>query len=139
MSLDWYAKRLGGGAPQPSQRSSTPPAWPVQQAPPAPAYGPPPAPQIPQSDAPMGEDDGKMHVGDAIVRWRGGEGTRENMTCPNCTARGKPGRLMFSRTKGQGQSMGMINSSGQPVTPAASCFECGYNGLYSPFGGDLSM
>lgn len=80
-----------------------------------------------------------MHVGDAITRWRGGDGARDGMSCPNCQAKGKPGRLMFSRTKGQGASLGKINQHGQTVAPAPMCFECGYNGIYQPFGGDLNM
>ena len=131
----WWARKLGT-TPAPS---STPDTWSLpRHAAPTPAYAPAPPPVIPQVDALVADEHGQVHVGDAIVRWRGGDGMAERMHCPRCAARGKQGNLMFSRSHGQGQRIGLINKSGQQCAPAPICFECGYNGLYEPFGGDLN-
>lgn len=74
----------------------------------------------------MGEEGGKMHIGDAITRWRGGQGTKtETQHCPNCGSAN-----FFSR---RGQSVTTHNGV---MPPAPHCMECGHNGVFVMFGGD---
>lgn len=96
-------------------------------------------PQIPLQGLPADvlptDENGQAHLGDAIVRWRGGEGTRtETQRCPVCVGRGRAGNKLFSL-----KSQSKISSSGTTATPAPRCFECGWTGIYTPYGGDLSQ
>lgn len=133
MSVSWWAKRLGTAPPP----TSTPDAWNMPRyAPPTPSHVQAPQQQfVPQMEAPVLDENGQMHMADAIVRWRGGDGTKkETQTCPNCG-----GRNYFSRSSGQGKRIGLMNRSGQACPPAPICFECGYNGIFESFGGGLTM
>jgi hypothetical protein len=135
-AVDWWAKKLGTERPAPT---STPDTWNLpRHMPPTPAHQMPQQSYVPPSNALVADENGQVHVGDAIMYWQGGEGTKEGLHCPRCAAKGKKSNLMFGRTHGQGQKLGLINKSGQHCSPAPICFSCGYNGLYEPFGGDLN-
>jgi hypothetical protein len=123
---DWWARKLGT-APPANRPSSTPDVWAQQRhAQPTPAYAAPPQSPVPPYDAPEAAPDGKMHVGDAIVRWRGGEATRtETESCPQCQSHN-----FFSR-RGAG---GVTTQNGR-VPPSPICHDCGYNGIFTNFGG----
>jgi hypothetical protein len=140
MSSSWWAKKLGQPAAQPQ---STPNTWNLPQVgAPTPAYAPAPPSQVPEYDAPVMDDNGQIHVSDAIMRWKGGEAAKtQHDTCPNCAMKGKKS-YVHSRTHGQnenGQRMSLmkINQHGQACAPAPVCFACGWRGeLYVPFGGE---
>jgi hypothetical protein len=129
VSVDWWAKKLG--MPQ-AQPQATPDTWNTpRHVPPTPSYQqPPPQQYVQPTDAPVVDENGQVHVGDAIIRWRGGDGNKEQGLCPNCNSRN-----YFSRSKGQGKRIGLMNKNGQACTPAPICFECGYNGMFEAFGG----
>lgn len=142
-ALSWYQRHVGGGpvhAPTPVQPG---PSYPGTQQvlpryqQPVPGHMPPGQQYIesqPETAVPVDEN-GQIHFMDAAVRWRGGKGTKtETMSCPNCGA-GCPkckGRMFFSRKENT-----KITQNGA-AAPAPICYCCGYNGLYSPFGGDLN-
>lgn len=131
MGADWWARKLG--MPQ-AQPTATPDTWNLpRHAPPTPAHAPPPQQQyVPQAEQPIIPDEnGQVHMGDAVIRWRGGDGTtKETQECPNCGSRN-----YFSRSRGQGKRIGLMNKHGQACQPAPICFECGYNGMFEAFGG----
>lgn len=74
------------------------------------------------------DENGQIHFMDAAMRWRGGKGTKtETGRCPECGSAN-----FFSRKEGT-----KMTANG-PVAPAPQCFDCGFNGVYEPFGGDLN-
>lgn len=132
-AADWYARKLGG-ASAPAGRQGTPQVEQmlVRHTPAPPGYLPPGQAVVgyeddetqPSVDAPAGQ----MRMGDAIMRWRGGKGTKtETQSCPSCG-----GKNYFSRS-----SQAKATQNGL-APPAPTCFDCGFNGIYFPFGGDLS-
>lgn len=122
MSVDWYRRKLGQ-APQPQ---STPDTWTLpRQTQPTLAYQPPPTIPVENYNAPEAAPEGQMHVGDAVVRWQGGDGTAEKIQCPKCGSRN-----YFSR---QGQTL--ITKNGA-APPSPHCFDCGHNSIFTIFGGD---
>lgn len=139
--VSWWQKKLGT-APRPQ---STPGTWNLPQVrQPTPNY------QAPPEDLPVQQWDGgdpappgQIHALDAVVRFKGSKtAQREQTLCPNCSMGGRKVYL-FSRAQGQNESGAMvrltkINSAGQACAPASVCFECGYNGLFEPFGGTLN-
>ena len=137
-SASWWAKKLGQPvAPPPS----TPNTWNTPQVgQPTPSYQAPPSnlPIQQYEGAPEVNATGQLHVLDAAARWKGSrEAQREQQLCPNCSTPSRPVYL-FSRAISQNESgsgmvrMTKINSNtGQTCEPAHSCFECGYNGLFT--------
>lgn len=125
-AVDWWAKKLG--TQQPTQRS-TPDTWNLpRHTTPTPGYEPHQQQYIPQYDALPVDENGQMHFMDGAVRWQGGEGTHtETQRCPKCHSGN-----YFSR-----KSEAKFTKNGA-ATPAPQCFNCGYNGIYTPFGGSLN-
>lgn len=146
MSVSWWQKKLG--QPTQPQPQSTPNTWNLQQVgAPTQAYAPPPQIPVAPMNLPVMEADenGQVHIGDAIMRWKGGEATNtQNDLCPNCAAKGKRS-YVHHRTHGQnesGQRMSLmkINQHGQACAPMPMCFACGWRGDgYVPFGGEDSI
>lgn len=140
MSTDWYRRHLNP-PPQQQQAPARPAPYPHYQrpgAPTAPPQQPPmqvphqPPHQQPQGPAPGQEreqyvdENGQMHVGDAILMWKGNPkgGAAERASCPKCGS-----NQFFSRA---GQSI--TKADGTRVTPAPRCAQCGHNGLFEQFG-----
>ena len=110
MSSDWFAKKLGGGAPARTYTPTTPSSYP--QGPPPPQHLPP----VPQSQQPQVTAD---NIAQVAGLWKGGEGTRkETAKCPNCG-----GDAFFSI---QNAPQSRVATQHGMVSAAPRCFECGY-------------
>jgi hypothetical protein len=114
-SADWFAKKLGGGAPA---RTYTPPTAPAYNQPSYPQGPPPPAyvPPVPQGQQPKVTAE---NIAQVAGLWKGGEATRkETSTCPNCG-----GNAYFSMTNANGSKVATQHGM---ASAAPRCFECGY-------------
>lgn len=126
----WYARHLGGG-----RQAPPPPPQQPQYYPPQGYQQPPPQyPQQPQHQnydgysqqnvyPPQQPQINNIHdVVGAMGLWQGGEATRtETQRCPQCG-----GNHFFSRSQGARRG----------PSPAPSCFDCGYTGLFEQ--GDMT-
>ena len=121
MSADWFAKKLGGGAP--ARTYNPPQAQPsYPQGPPPPSYVAP----VPQGQQPQVTADNFAQVAGL---WKGGKATKtETATCPNCG-----GDHYFSQTNvnplggGGGGAAARIMTERGAATTSPRCFDCGYN------------
>ena len=130
-TADWFAQRLGGGAPQQQQA-------PQQHYQPQQQY-PPSTPQVPQYvvQQPVQQyvevdeayrqsvlqqvRDKILPFSAAAALWRGGKGVKtETESCPECG-----GNKYFTRRT-------LRTRSG--AYPAPICDDCGYNGMFEQFG-----
>ena len=116
---DWWARKLGGGAPQ---RTYNPPAATPQ------GYGQPAREAWAQPQAPSQQPvfDPKNPI-EGMSQWRGGDGTRkETQRCPNCQ-----GDHFMSQQNtnplggGSGAGARIVTQNGVATT-APRCFDCGY-------------
>jgi hypothetical protein len=125
-AVGWWAKKLGTERPP---APSTPDTWNLpRHTPPTPAHQQTQQSYVPPANALMADENGQVHMGEAIMYWRGGEGTyKETAHCPKCRSSN-----YFSR-----QSEAKVTQNGM-AAPAPQCFNCGFNGLYTPFGGALN-
>lgn len=123
-AVDWWSKKLGTDRPP---ATPTPDTWNLpRHTPPTPAHQMPQQSYVPPANAMIPDENGQLHMGEAIMYWRGGEGTRkETNRCPKCN-----GANYFSRSDQK------VFTQNGAATPAPKCFNCGYNGLFEIFGGD---
>ena len=119
MSNNWWANKLAPAQPQqPRGGVVLPPVQPHYQQPPH--HGQPGQYQqtapVPAQQVQVGPD-GKIHIMDAIVAWKGGIAHRSEggLSCPACGS--QTGYTHYSGTAGN--------------RPAPHCFVCGYNGRFS--------
>jgi hypothetical protein len=118
---DWWSRKLSGQPAAPQRSFTTPPTnmplrvpnMPEQNQPVQQAQGSPSV--IDPSKAPNENVD----MGSAIRLWKGGEASKQGMTCPDCGS-----IYVYSRTARGANTR--INGA----SPAPRCYECGWNGLY---------
>lgn len=116
MSSDWWAKKLGGGAPA---RTYNPPAGPSYPQTPQRAYIPP----MPQASPNVQVT--KDNLMEAAGQWQGGKATKtETGRCPDCG-----GDKYFSMSNGEslGGAGARIATERGMASTSPRCFECGYS------------
>lgn len=110
---DWWSKKLQTPARTPQY--STPPVTPPAKVGIRIPQEYQQQPQTPPSQQITQDPRAEIRMGDAILMWKGGEGTRDASNCPSCGS-----HLYFSRTK----------SSVNGAHPAPHCYSCGFNAKF---------